>query len=104
MGIDGVWPTTGAERVVKVTAAAGGVPVAVHDRAGAGLAVAVVAADALMNALADRPAGPQTLASAVGINLVLDVKRNEVLLRVGSADAAVGLDDLVDAVAAAGAA
>lgn len=101
MEIDGVSQTSGRDRVVKVTATSGGVQVAVHDRGGAAKGVAVVAADALADALAEPKVGMQVIPSLVGGGLGVEVRRNEVWLQVGSADAAVGLDDLMDAVGAA---
>ncbi|MFO0851800.1 MAG: hypothetical protein U0871_25030 [Gemmataceae bacterium] len=50
-----------------------------------------------MGLLVEKPSGPQP----VGPGVTAKVRRNEVLLEVGGADAAVGLDDLMDAVAAA---
>lgn len=97
MEIDAVSQSTGADRVVEVGPAEAGVLVVVRDRAGdAELGRAVVPADPLMTVLTDRPEGPQ----AVG-ELTVEVRRNEVLLALPGGDAAVGLDDLMDAVASA---
>ena len=92
MTIDAVSQSTGAERVVDVEASGDGILVVIRDR-DAELARVVVPADPLMAVLSDRPEGPQE------VGLRVEVRRNEVLLTVGSADAAVGLDDLMDAVA-----
>lgn len=100
--IDGISQTTGIERIVEVSAAEGGVRVVIRDRKLATELASVVApADWLMNVLADSPEGPQVLAGATGDALSVEVRRNEVWLAVGVPDAAVGLDDLTDAVAAA---
>ena len=99
MTIDGISQSTGADRMVAVEAAGANVSVAVTDRSGgAEVGRAVVPADGLMTVLATRPPGPQPLADGVTV----EVRRNEVWLVVGAADAAVGLDDLMDAVAAVG--
>ena len=100
MEIDGVSPSTGDDLVVEVGADGLGVLLVVRDRGGVGeRGRAVAAADALAAVLADRPAGPQVL-PVQGPGVVrVEVRRNEVLLDVGGADAAVGLDDLMDAVA-----
>ena len=72
--------------------------VAVTDRSGGvELGRAVIPPDELMTVLSERPAGSQSVADGVTV----EVRRNEVWLVVGGAEAAVGLDDLTDAVAAA---
>ena len=102
MLIDGVSQTTGIERVVEVEAAAGGVRVVIRDRVlGAELAGVAIPAAGLMTVLTDLPAGVQSLAGLDGRALAVEVRRNEVWLAIGGPDAAVGLDDLTDAVAAA---
>ena len=93
--IDAVSPSTGAERVVGISTSDGGIQLVIHEK-GEERARAVAPADAIMDVLAERPEGPRTLAG----DLVVEVRRNEVWLSVGSTDAAVGLDDLTDAVAA----
>ncbi len=98
MTIDGVSQSTGAERVVAVEAAGEQVSVAVTDRSGGvELGRAVVPPEELMTVLSERPSGSQSVADGVTV----EVRRNEVGLVVGGAEAAVGLDDLTDAVAAA---
>ena len=98
MTIDGVSQSTGAERVVAVEAAGEQLSVAVTDRSGGvELGRAVIPPDELMTVLSERPAGSQSVADGVTV----EVRRNEVWLVVGGAEAAVGLDDLTDAVAAA---
>lgn len=100
--IDGVSQTTGIERIVEVSAAPDGVRVTIRDRKlGTELASAAVPAEWLMNVLADAPDGPQVSAGDAGPALAVEVRRNEVWLTLGGPDAAVGLDDLTDAVAAA---
>lgn len=102
MPIDGVSQSTGIERVVEVEAATTGVRVVIRDRIrGAELAAVAVPADGLMAVLADMPEGVQSIAGADGRALAVEVRRNEVWLTIGGPDAAVGLDDLTDAVAAA---
>jgi hypothetical protein len=97
MTIDAVSQTTGADRVVAIEAAGADVSVAVTDRSGGvEMGRAVVAADALIAVLSDKPPGEQVVAEGVTV----EVRRNEVWLVVGGADAAVGLDDLTDAVGA----
>ncbi len=97
MTIDGVSQTSGAERVVAIEAAGAGVTLSVTDRSGGvELGRAVLPADALIAVLSERPAGAQAVADGVTV----EVRRNEVWLVVGGADAAVGLDDLTDAVGA----
>lgn len=95
MTIDAVSPSTGAERVVGISAAEAGIRLVIHEK-GEERARAVTPTDAILDVLAERPSGPQTLAG----DLVVEVRRNEVWLSVGTTDAAVGLDDLTDAVAA----
>lgn len=98
MTIDGVSQSTGAERVVAVEAAGSDLSMAVTDRSGTILmGRAVVPPDGLMTVLTDKPTGAQAVAEGITV----EVRRNEVWLMVGQADAAVGLDDLMDAVAAA---
>jgi hypothetical protein len=49
----------------------------------------------IMSILTERPNGPQKVTPT----LTMEVRRNEVWLEVAEADAAVGLDDLMDALA-----
>jgi len=98
MTIDGVSQTTVAERLVDVGSAADGLKLTIRAREPeAVLASATVPADGLMAVLTERPAGPQ----AVGGDLVVEVRRNEVWLSLGGPDAAVGVDDMMDAVGGA---
>ena len=98
MTIDGISQSTGADRVVTVEAAGAAVSVVVSERAeNVEIGRAIIPIDGLMAVLIERPVGPQSVAQDVGV----EVRRNEVWLIVGGADAAVGLDDLMDAVAAA---
>jgi hypothetical protein len=97
MVIDGISQSTGVERVVEVKTAGDGVLLVIRDRVGTNDPVQVVApADQLMAVLTDHPDGPRAIE-----NVTVEVRRNEVLLTAGGSDAAVGLDDLMDAVAAA---
>jgi hypothetical protein len=97
MTIDGVSQTTGAERRVEVGAADANLLMVIRDQ-DAELGRALLPVGEMMTVLADRPAGPHEVGEPI---LMIEVRRNEVLLSIGGADAAVGLDDLSDAVAAA---
>ena len=100
MTIDGVSQTTGLERLVDIDPAAGGLKVTIRDRKlGAVLGSATVPAGALVAVLAEQPAGPQPIPGDAA-TLEIEVRRNEVWLALGGPDAAVGLDDLLDAVGA----
>lgn len=101
MTIDGVSQSTGIERLVDVSPTDDGIRVIIRDRnLGTELGGVTVPADALMGVLTDLPKGSQTIAGE-GRVLEVEVRRNEVWLVVGGLDAAVGLDDLMDAVAGA---
>lgn len=101
MTINGVSQTSGLQRLVDVSAAGDGLRVGIRDRKpGPEWVNVTIPADPLMTVLTDRPPGPQTIAGD-GAALVAEVRRNEVLLAIGTADAAVGLDDLMDAVGSA---
>jgi hypothetical protein len=101
MVIDGVSQSTGIERLVEIISADAGVRVVIRDRKlGSELGQVTVSGESLVAVLAEQPKGPQTIPGA-GAALVVEVRRNEVLLTIGGPDAAVGLDDLMDAVAAA---
>ena len=98
MTIDGVSQSTGIERLVDVGAADAGLRLTIRDRKlGAELGRVTVPADALMGVLTEQPKGPQTIPGG-GTALEVEVRRNEVWLAIGGPDAAVGLDDLMDAV------
>jgi hypothetical protein len=98
MTIDGISQTSGVERLVDINADAGGLKLTLRDRkSDALLASAIVPAEALMVVLTEQPAGPQLVAA----NLEVEVRRNEVWLTLGGPDAAVGIDDLMDAVGGA---
>jgi len=102
MTIDGVSQSTGIERLVEVTAAEDGIRVVIRDRKlGTELGNVTVPADELMSVLTDQPKGLQTIAGTAGRTLEVQVRRNEVWLVGSGPDAAVGLDDLMDAVAGA---
>lgn len=98
MTIDGV-SQAGAERLVDVTAAEAGIKLVIRDKK-AELASLELAVEPLMAILTDHPEGMQSMAGGESGTLEIEVKRNEVLLTVGSHDAAVGLDDMMDAVSA----
>jgi hypothetical protein len=102
--LEAVSQSTGVERRVEVAAAPGGVRVAIRDaRKGAVLAFVTAPAEQLMTVLTDQPEGPTGIpgdTAGTGAVLGLEVRRNEVWLAVGGVDAAVGLDDLMDAMAA----
>jgi hypothetical protein len=100
MPIDAVSQTTGAERAVSVEPAAAGLVLAIVER-GTELTRVEVPTEKLLTVLTDRPEGVQAVVGVGKSVLEVEVRRNEVLLAVGRADAAVGLDDLMDAVAAA---
>ncbi len=101
MTIDGVSQSTGIERLVDVTATDDGIRVLIRDRnLSTELGSVTVPADALMSVLTEQPKGSQTITGA-GRALEVEVRRNEVWLVIGGPDAAVGLDDLMDAVAGA---
>jgi hypothetical protein len=103
MVINGVSQSTGIERLVEVTSAGAGIGLAIRDRKlGTQLIHIAVPADALMGLLAEQPKGPQFVTGIdSAMKLEVEVRRNEVWLTVGGPDAAVGLDDLLDAVAGA---
>src|SRR6478609_5617333 len=102
--IEAVSPSTGVERKVEVVAALVGVRLAFRDgKKGNVLAFVIAPADELMTVLSEQPSGPQAMQGDVGgvaRKLEIEVRRNEVWLTVGGVDAAVGLDDLMDALAA----
>jgi hypothetical protein len=103
MVIDGVSQSTGIERLVEVSASGSGLQVLIRDRKlGTELGQVTVPTEELMNILTEQPKGPQTVPSiSAGVALGVEVRRNEVWLAIGGPDAAVGLDDLMDAVAGA---
>ena len=101
MTIEGISQSTGIERVVELGAAETGVRLVIRNRKlGTELAQVTFPADELMNVLTEQPKGSQTIAGT-GKALEVEVRRNEVLLVIGGPDAAVGLDDLMDALAGA---
>jgi hypothetical protein len=102
--IEAVSQSTGVERKVEVTATPEGVRVAIRDgRRGTVLTYVTAPADELMTVLSEQPEGPTAItgdtAGAARV-LAVEVRRNEVWLAVGGIDAAVGRDDLMDALAA----
>ncbi|MDY3557179.1 hypothetical protein R5W24_006366 [Gemmata sp. JC717] len=98
MTIDGVSQTTGLERLVDIGADEGGLKLTIRDRKlETVLGSVTVPAEDLMTVLTEQPKGPQSIAGA----LEVEIRRNEVWLTLGGPDAAVGLDDLMDAVGGA---
>jgi hypothetical protein len=95
MTIDGVSQTTWAERLVEVGASDASLLMVIRDGDDE-LGRALLPTEEMMTVLTDRPAGPHEVGEPM---LLIEVRRNEVLLSIGGADAAVGLDDLTDAVA-----
>jgi hypothetical protein len=99
MVIEGLSQTTGTGRAVEIAAADAGVRVVIRkDKAELGRID--VPSDPLLAVMTDRPAGVQKIAGGER-TLEVEVRRNEVWLKNGVADAAVGLDDMTDAVAEA---
>ena len=81
-----------------------GVRITIRDsKNGAVLTYVTAPTDELMTVLTDQPEGPTAIpgdtAGAARV-LEVEVRRNEVWLAVDGIDAAVGLDDLMDAIAA----
>lgn len=100
--IDGVSQSTGVERLVGIESDKANVRLSIRERGGdTDLASVVIPVESLMTALTDQPKGQQTIPGSDGRVLAVEVCRNEVLLAVGAPDAAVGLDDLMDALAGA---
>jgi hypothetical protein len=102
--LEAVSQSTGVERRVEVSPAPEGVRVAIRDgRKGTVLAFVTAPADELMTVLSEQPEGPTGIqgdAAGAGRVLAVEARRNEVWLTVGGVDAAVGLDALMDAMAA----
>jgi hypothetical protein len=109
MKIYGVSQSTGVERLLKIERGIDGIVLTVIEHVGQKeRGRIIVLADPLLAAIMEPPAGGATIAglpqaNAGAMALHIEVKRNEVLLRVdavadgSSADVAVGLDDLQDA-------
>ena len=102
--IEAVSLSTGVERKVEVTAALEGVRMTIRDgRKGTVLAFVTVPAEELMTVLTEPSDGPTAVkgdtAGAARV-LAVEVRRNEVWLTIGGTGAAVGLDDLMAALAA----
>lgn len=100
MVIDGVSQTTGKERLVAVESAGESVLVVIRKRS-AELGRVEIPALPILSVMTARPKGKQSINGTGEKVLNVEVRRNEVLLAVGRADAAVGLDDLMDALAGA---
>jgi hypothetical protein len=107
MTIHGLSQSTGAERLLEVEGAGAGVLLIICDPVGGTeWERIVVPADGLLSAILGRTPGPATIEGTPpgGAQRLLDVevRRNEVLLRVRAGsdagwDVAVGLDDFQDA-------
>jgi hypothetical protein len=101
--IEAVSQSSGAERRVEVTPVPEGVRVAIRDsKKGTVLGFVTAPSDELITVLSDQPEGPTAIqgdTAGAGQVLGVEVRRNEVWLTVGTVDAAVGLDDLMDALA-----
>ena len=96
MTIYGLSQSSGAERRLTVEMGGEGVVLTVTDHASGGeLGRVVVPQAELVSALVAPPAGGATVGGARPVGV--EVCRNEVLLRGSGWDAAVGLDDLRDA-------
>jgi hypothetical protein len=102
--IEAVSQSTGVERRVEVAAAPEGVRVTTRDGLkGSVLTYVTAPADELMTVLSEQPEGPAAIpgdAAGAARVLAVEVRRNEVWLTAGGTDATVGLDDLMDALAA----
>jgi len=108
MKIYGVSQSTGVERLLKIERGIDGIVLTLIDHKGQKeRGRIIVLADNLLSAIMEPPDGGaimEGLAQANGeaMRLHIEVRRNEVMLRVyanngESSDAAVGLDDLQDA-------
>jgi len=94
--IDGVSQSSGVERILEITRAGDGLMLVFRDRKGGQERARVsLPADDLLSAVTNPPAGGGTVGAAPDL-LEIEVRRNEVLLSTAGADAAVGLDDLLD--------
>ena len=103
MKLDGVSQSTGVERVVELSHDERGISFLLTNRIPSSMPERIVIApDALITVLTDKPEGPQSVMGVTGgeaREMIVEVRRNEVLLAVGRMDAAVGLDDLMDGLA-----
>jgi hypothetical protein len=103
MKIHGVSQTTGSERVIELSSTDEGTLFVFQDNMGHSRERIVTVSEALISLLAKRPEGQQTV---IGMNgnesrgMKIEVRKNEVQLSLGRIDAAVGFDDLMNALAA----
>jgi len=100
MKIHGVSQTTGSERIIELTSVHEGVFFVFHDQMGNMSERIVTVPKALISILTNRLEGQQTVIGMTGNEsrgMKVEVRRNEVLLILGRMDAAVGFDDLMDA-------
>ncbi|QEL16636.1 hypothetical protein [Limnoglobus roseus] len=98
MTINGVSQTSGQQRLVDIAPSGDKLQVGIRDRKpGSDWVNVVVPAESLLTVLTEKPTGPQAIPGD-DATLVAEIRRNEVQLAIGTADAAVGLDDLMDAV------
>ena len=103
MKIHGVSQTTGAERLLELTTTPSGVLFVFNDSMGHNAERIVIEPEFLITILTDHPEGKKTLIGMSGSEtrgMKVEVRKNEVLFTLGRMDAAVGLDDLMDALAA----
>jgi hypothetical protein len=103
MKIHGVSQTTGAERSIELTPTPSGVLFVFSDSMGHTNERIVITPEPFITVLTDHPEGAQTIIGTsrkVARWIKVEVRKNEVLLTLGRMDAAVGLDDLMDALAA----
>jgi hypothetical protein len=103
MKIYGVSQTNGAERVVDLSPSPSGLLIVFNDNMGHTAERIVIDPTPLITVLTDRPEGVKTIVGKSGNEargIKIEVRKNEVLLTLGRIDAAVGLDDLMDALAA----
>ncbi len=102
MTINGVSQTSGVQRLVDISSAGEGLRLGIRDRKpGSEWVNVTVPSDALMAVLTEQPKGVQSIPGRDGTRLDVEVRRNEVWLTIGGPDAAVGMDDLMDAVGGA---
>ena len=99
MTINGVSQTSGVQRLVDISSSGEGLRLGIRDRQpGSEWVYTAIAADDLMTVLTEQPKGVQSIPGSDGKPLSVEVRRNEIWLTIDGPDAAVGIDDLMDAV------
>jgi len=99
MTINGVSQTSGVQRLVDISPSGEGLRLGIRDRKpGSEWEYTAIAAEALLTVLTEQPKGVQSIPGSDGKSLDVEVRRNEIWLTFGGPDAAVGMDDLMDAV------